>query len=256
MIPKIIHYCWFGPEDIPLNYKVNIENWKKICPDWDFILWNESNFDVNKNSFCRSAYEHNKFAFVSDYARVCILKNYGGIYLDVDVELKHPLDFFLNLEAFSCFECVGISFNSGVWGSVKSHSLLTNLLNYYDHNKYNENEEIPNTFIITNFLKEKFNIDVYNNVTQLGTDGSFSIKIFSSDFFCLNLPASFATHHFASSWIDNKENSYNSRIHSEYFISKMLDLEYNRNLTKYVANKISLKELVRLIYWFIKFRFL
>lgn len=92
MIPKIIHYCWFGGKPLPDEVKKYMETWKKYCPYYEITEWNESNFDVNQNQYCREAYEAGKWAFVSDYARLKILYDYGGIYMDTDMEVCKPLD--------------------------------------------------------------------------------------------------------------------------------------------------------------------
>ena len=91
MIPKIIHYCWFGGNSLPLNYQSYMESWKKNLPDYEIKCWNEDNFDVTQNLYCKEAYEHKKWAFVSDYARLKVIYDYGGIYLDTDVEVVKDL---------------------------------------------------------------------------------------------------------------------------------------------------------------------
>lgn len=92
MIPRIIHYCWFGGKELPESANKCIESWKKFCPDYEIIQWNESNFDIEKYEYAKEAYEAKKWAFVSDVARLDILYNHGGIYLDTDVELIKPLE--------------------------------------------------------------------------------------------------------------------------------------------------------------------
>ena len=92
MIPKMIHYCWFGGNPLPDEVKKYMETWKKYCPDYEIKEWNERNFDVNQNQYCSEAYEAKKWAFVSDYARLKILYEHGGIYMDTDVEVCKPLD--------------------------------------------------------------------------------------------------------------------------------------------------------------------
>ena len=87
MIPKIIHYCWFGRGELPVLAQKCISSWKKYMPDCEIKEWNEDNFDVNMIQYSKDAYKNKKYAFVSDYARFCILRDHGGIYLDVDVEL-------------------------------------------------------------------------------------------------------------------------------------------------------------------------
>lgn len=91
MIPKVIHYCWFGGKPIPDEYKKYMASWKQLCPDFEIIEWNEKNFDVSENEYCHEAYKSKKWAFVSDYARLKILYEQGGVYLDTDVELLKPL---------------------------------------------------------------------------------------------------------------------------------------------------------------------
>lgn len=91
MIPKIIHYCWFGRNPLPKQYKDYIASWKKFCPDYEIIEWNEDNFDISINKYCREAYGAKKWAFVSDYARLKIIYDHGGIYLDTDVEILKDL---------------------------------------------------------------------------------------------------------------------------------------------------------------------
>ena len=104
MIPKVIHYCWFGGNPIPEKDRRYIEGWKEKCPDYEIIEWNERNYDVSKNKYMAQAYEEKKWGFVSDYARLDLVYQYGGIYFDTDVELLKPLDNLLELEMFCGFE--------------------------------------------------------------------------------------------------------------------------------------------------------
>ena len=87
MIPKVIHYCWFGRNELPEKHKEYIATWKKYCPDYEIVEWNEDNFDVSCNQYCAEAYSAKKWAFVSDYARLKIIYDNGGIYFDTDVEV-------------------------------------------------------------------------------------------------------------------------------------------------------------------------
>ena len=131
MIPKIIHYCWFGKNPIPEKDRKCIESWKRFCPNYEIIEWNEDNFDINCCDYVRQAYEAKKWAFVSDYARLKIIYEYGGIYLDTDVELIKPLDSLLSYASFFGFESYK-NINTGLgFGAVQNNSIVKILLNDY-----------------------------------------------------------------------------------------------------------------------------
>lgn len=120
MIPKVIHYCWFGRGPMPELAQKCIESWHKFMPDWEYILWNEDNFDVSSYSYSREAYEVKKYAFVSDVARLRALKDVGGIYLDVDFEVYKPFDELLVNSAFAGFE--GSKYNPVMMGVLGSEA--------------------------------------------------------------------------------------------------------------------------------------
>ena len=104
MIPRIIHYCWFGGNTLPKSAKKYIESWKKYYPDFEIKEWNESNFDVNSIPYTKEAFAAKKYAFVSDYARFWILYHYGGVYFDTDVEAVAPLNDILEKGSFMAWE--------------------------------------------------------------------------------------------------------------------------------------------------------
>ena len=103
-IPKIIHYCWVGNSEKPKSVLKCIESWKKFCPGYEIKEWNESNYDFSKNEYMRQAYEAKKWGFVPDYARLDIIYNYGGIYLDTDVEIIKPFPKIVDGNGFMGFE--------------------------------------------------------------------------------------------------------------------------------------------------------
>ena len=130
-IPKKIHYCWFGGNPLPELAQKCIASWKKYCPDYEIIEWNESNFDINEGDYAREAYEAKKWAFVTDYVRLKVLYDYGGIYMDTDVEVLKPLDPLLEYEAVSGFES-DTDIPTGLIASVKNHSMIFELLSEYN----------------------------------------------------------------------------------------------------------------------------
>lgn len=124
MIPKIIHYCWFGRGEMPELAKKCIASWHEYMPDWEYKLWNEDCFDVNSVAYAKEAYEAKKYAFVSDYVRLEALHAEGGVYLDTDVEVFKSFEDLLHLDAFAGFEgskhlpvgtCVMASKANGLW---------------------------------------------------------------------------------------------------------------------------------------------
>ena len=114
MIPKIIHYCWFGGTEIPEADQKCMASWRKYCPDYTIMRWDESNYDYTKNQYMREAYEAKKWGFVPDFARLDIVYTYGGIYLDTDVEIIRNIDDLLVNSAYMGFESGGAAVNPGL----------------------------------------------------------------------------------------------------------------------------------------------
>lgn len=131
-IPKIIHYCWIGQNEMPERDKKNIEQWRILCPDYTFMFWNEQNYDITKNQYMREAYEKKKWGFVPDYLRLDIIFQYGGIYLDTDVEMCKRMDELLENSAFACFENKeNVNLGSG-FGAMPNNPIIKEMLNYYE----------------------------------------------------------------------------------------------------------------------------
>lgn len=131
MIPKTIHYCWFGRGPLPDIAEKCIESWKNVLSDYEIVRWDEDSFDINSNSYVREAYESRKFAFVSDYVRLYALYTQGGVYMDTDVEVLKSLDGYLFHEAFSGFENV-YSIPTGIMACEKGFKGFGELLRWYD----------------------------------------------------------------------------------------------------------------------------
>ena len=132
MIPKIIHYCWFGGNPLPKLAKKCIRSWKKYCKGYEIREWNESNFDISTAPlYVRQAYEAKKWAFVTDYVRLFAMTKYGGIYMDTDVEVVAPLEKFMHHQAFSGFEDM-VHIPTGIMACEKDFPLFVEFLKYYD----------------------------------------------------------------------------------------------------------------------------
>lgn len=132
MIPKTIHYCWFGRGKKPELAERCIASWKKYCPDYEIIEWNEDNFDLGCNDYTRYCYENQKWAFLSDFVRLVVVAKYGGIYFDTDVELlKSPND-LLQYEAFYGFENSS-NVNTGLgFGAEANHPTILSMKARYE----------------------------------------------------------------------------------------------------------------------------
>lgn len=130
-IPKVIHYCWFGRGKKSELMRRCISSWKQFCPSWEIIEWNEDNFDVNFCDYTRRAYQEKKYGFVADAARLKIIYEHGGVYLDTDVELRRPLDELVNCSAwFGYGTKTEINTGSG-FGAVAGEPVVKALLDNY-----------------------------------------------------------------------------------------------------------------------------
>lgn len=207
MIPKTIHYCWFGRNPKPELAEKCIKSWKKKCPDYEIIEWNEDNFDIASSPlYVRQAYEAKKWAFVTDYVRLWALTTYGGIYMDTDVQVLKSLDPFLKHQAFSGFEDE-THIPTGIMACEKGFPLFKEFLSFYDKaDFYLPDGSInfqTNVTTITNTCVEK---GLKQNNTLQTIDG---FTLYPKDVFC---PISYATetmhktrrtvtiHWFAASW--------------------------------------------------------
>ena len=124
VIPKKLHYMWLGGKPIPDTLKKCIDSWIKYCPDYEIIEWNEDNYDVSKHLYMKQAYENKAYGFVPDYARLDILYNEGGLYLDTDVEIKRNIDDLLYQEAFCGVEKWQVLNFGGMSGAVKGNRMI------------------------------------------------------------------------------------------------------------------------------------
>lgn len=242
MIPKIIHYCWFGGKSKPEEFNKYLESWKRYCPNYEIKEWNESNFDLNANDYCREAYEAKKWAFVADYARLKVLEKYGGIYMDTDVELIRSLDKLLHYNAFMCFEEKN-SISIGTLGSEKNSPVIKDFLSEYTNRHFKKNDGtfnmITNLKIITPILVQKYGLTLNGEKQVLNPNililpmESFIAKDFLTGWIVAD-DTTYAIHHYEASWYSEEERKYMllhryySRIYlkkSELIIGKMASLK-------------------------------
>ena len=240
MIPKKIHYCWIGGNPLPELAIKCIESWKKYCPDYEIIEWNEKNYDFRKNQFMREAYDEKKWGFVPDYARLDIIYEHGGIYLDTDVEIIKPLDSLLKEQGFAGMEQPGIVALGLGFGAEPKLPLIKELMTYYENRSfYNPNgsldtaasPRIQTKTLIEHNLKEEDKIQVIEGM-----------KIFPCEYFCPENPYTgktqitkntFFIHHYMASWmtpldkiIFNINRKFDKRKKWQYLVERMLTLPF------------------------------
>ena len=157
-IPKIIHFCWFGGKEKPSKVQKCIESWHKYLSDYEFMEWNENNFDINSNEYVKQAYNEKKFAYVSDYARIKALYQYGGIYMDTDVMVYKSFNDLLDNQCILGFEeenYIATSFMA----CVPKHELIKKFIDKYENiSFYNSDKSIDlttNVQRLTHILEDK-----------------------------------------------------------------------------------------------------
>ena len=211
MIPHVIHYCWFGGNPLPELAKKCIASWEKFLPGYEIKEWNETNFDVNCSNYVREAYQAQKWAFVSDYARFWILYNYGGLYFDTDVEVIKPIDDIIEKGAFmgcevsdKCAPGLGLGVNPGL-------GLYKEILDSYDSaHFFNENGSYNYLTVVDRVtaILENYGFKDVNSIQRIA-----DINIYPKDYFCpmdyttgkLEITSNTRTiHWYDASWLDNK----------------------------------------------------
>ena len=207
MIPKIIHYCWFGGKPLPTWASDYINSWSKFCPDYQIIQWDETNYDVTKIEYMKQAYELKKWGFVPDYARLDIIYTHGGIYLDTDVEIIKPFDKLLDEKGFAGFEsdkyvALGLGF-----GAEKGNPIIREMMTQYESMSFIKDDGTLNLLASPSYSSEILKNYGYtmNGECQKGT----YFSLYSKEFFCpqdFNTGAvnitdnTYSIHHYAATW--------------------------------------------------------
>ena len=220
MIPKIIHYCWFGGNELPPLAKKCIKSWKKYCKDHVIIRWDESNFDISSAPlYVRQAYEAKKWAFVTDYVRLKVVYEYGGIYFDTDVQVIKKIDEFLVHNSFFGFQNQSVVATGLGFGAEKHCKIIGEILKQYDNIPFVLSD---GTFDMLDCPTRNTTVFLNHGLKQNGTnqvldDGTV---IYSQEYFC---PISYETlkknitqnthsiHWFDASWQTKEEKNQHKR---------------------------------------------
>lgn len=208
LIPRQIHYCWFGRGEKPKLAVRCLESWKKYCLGYGITEWNEDNFDVDQFAYAREAYAAGKYAFVADVARLYVLYHKGGIYMDTDVEVLKPLDDLLMQHAFSGFESDTL-IPTGIMGAEEGNPWIRDLLESYTTRHFLREDGsldcTPNTQSITGISLEQYGLRLNGQKQEL----KHGVVLYPKDYFC---PKDYATgrvvltentyaiHYFSASW--------------------------------------------------------
>ncbi|MGO2083606.1 glycosyltransferase family 32 protein [Vagococcus sp.] len=244
MIPKKIHYCWFGNNKLPETVEYCINSWKQKCPDYEIIQWNESNYDVNKIKYIKEAYSKKKYAFVSDYARLDIVYNHGGIYLDTDVELIKNLDAFLDCQCFMGLELPG-RVNTGLgFGAIKKSNFIKNNMKKY--------EDL--SFIVKGKIIEKtcveYTLECLAVTDFNSTNKKFVLEdiiIYPTDYFC---PLSMKTnklkitnntvsiHHYNATWVSGNKKIKKKLIPLKILLRNIIDNLFGQGMYDKIKKNI------------------
>ena len=232
MIPKVIHYIWLGGNPLPPMVLKCMETWKKFCPDWEIKRWDESNLDIDINSYCRQAYDAKKYAFASDVLRFKVLKDNGGVYLDVDVELLKPLDDLLEQTAFAGFEmgsalCVAPGL---IFGSEKGGKVVSEILSNYDTDRFLYKDGTFNYETVcqkvTDHLIRHYGLVIDNKYQDLS-----EIAIYPTEYFC---PLNSSTKN--CDYLT--DNTYSKHLYLASWVPKPTLFSKFKNFCKKVARKM------------------
>lgn len=229
LIPKKIHYCWFSGSPIPSPLQHCIDSWKEVCPDYEIIRWDESNYDISRNKYMEQAYAHRRWGYIPDYARLDILYHSGGIYLDTDVELLRNLDELLYQPAFCSTEKWGIV-NMGISGAQPGNPALLAMLKYREKISFlypDGAENLMSSGAYDTLPLVNLGLQI-NTETQLLADRTMTI--YAPEFFqpfdyisgeTRVTDNTFSIHHFKGTWLEAgaaKERE-NTREHYRQFLN-------------------------------------
>lgn len=230
MIPKIIHYCWFGGNEKPELAVKCIESWRKFCPDYTIVEWNEDNYDINSCKYVREAYDNGKWAFVSDYARFDILFEHGGIYFDTDVELINPINDIIEKGPFMGMEDDRGSINSGLGLALEKGNIIAKeILEGYRNRQFIQANGFYDQTNVVSYVTSIFKEKGY--ILESHIQCIEGITIYTKDYFCplnydtgeLNITNNTRSiHHYTSSWKSGREKNWHQfsmLVHKRFRLS-------------------------------------
>lgn len=241
MIPKIIHYCWLSNDEYPELVNRCVDSWKRILPEYEIMLWDLKRFQISSSLWVSQAYKTRKYAFAADYIRCFALYNYGGIYLDSDVEVVKSFDNLLSLPYFIGKD-MSNKFEPAIMGFKKNNAVLKDMLDYYDNRNFINEDGSYNTRPIPDLMEEivrkKYSVkDVCCKEAFINEENTFCL--FPSEFFSPKRQDNFmiektketySIHHFNASWY-----SFSQRLFR--FLSKIFGYKFVSNINNIIKKK-------------------
>lgn len=212
LIPPLIHYCWFGKAEMPQKDKRYVAGWKKKCPDYKIMCWNEENFDIQKNSFVKWAYRNKKWAFVSDYVRMYALYYHGGIYLDTDVELVKNLDELRYQYAYMGMEQSGCVASGLGMGTVQNNPYIKEVLESYERytlqelkkwDSYEVNAKRESDLLRKHGFKANNEYQIVNNIAIFPSEFFSPVQVGKREIEITE--NTYSIHHYHYSWLTKDE---------------------------------------------------
>lgn len=250
MIPKVIHLCWLSGDPYPQKIQKCLDSWKKILPDYEIMLWDTNRFDLKSSPWVEQAFSARKYAFAADYIRMYALYNYGGIYLDSDVEVLKSFDEFLDLPYFVGAENAG-TIEAAIIGAEKGCDWIKACLDYYEGRQFIKKDGQPDIRMLPEIVNETIQklkpicnlpsgttieelkkVDMQKEVYVLPAE-YFSPKVFDSRQVILT-PQTYAIHHYQNSWFSHKAFVY---YRTRTFFIRIFGYKFIRSLEKLLLRR-------------------
>lgn len=267
MIPKIIHYCWLSDDPFPDSIQKCIDSWKKNLIDYEFMLWNYKRFPKGKSIWVDQAFDNHKYAFAADYIRLYALYNYGGIYLDSDVEVLRPFDELLDLPYFIGQEKTPFGIEAATIGFPPRSQFIKDVLNRYENRHFVKSDgsfdEEPLPRIIRRYIASRYNYNVISNISNF-VYTSDTINVFTPEYFSPKHYASkvmevthqtFSIHHYAGSWVTPpqtvkpkhnysiQKKTLKNLIRKHLIIRKKINIISNQEISNFLSHNLMVAKL-------------
>jgi len=204
MIPKIIHYCWLSNDNIPLDLQGYMNTWKEKLFDYEFVLWNFDRFDINSSIWVKQTFEAKKYAFAADFIRLFAVYNYGGIYLDMDIDVIKSFNPLLHQKYMFAYECNDTKYpEAGCFGAEKKFWFIGECMDYFQNREYSNTDK---TYTLPRVMKEIYAKSPKEKIAFLAQD-YFTAKSHVTGKVTIT-ENTYCVHNFAASWLSDDERAF------------------------------------------------